>query len=351
MSFRRVAVIMAGGSGERFWPVSTRERPKQFLRLTRPDKSLLQEAVDRAASLVGTDNTIIATGRHLAQKSAEECPGLTVDNVLAEPAKRNTTGCLVWVAANLIARHPDTWPQISIAVLTADHRIFPVAGFHQTVSTALDVAEETGGLVTIGIPPARPETGYGYVELGEPHGAARQARSFREKPDLATAEEYVRSGQYLWNSGMFFWTLAAFVSEMEAAQPAATALLRKIAGLLADGKHEAAAEAFEELEGVSIDYALMERASKVFVVPAEFEWDDMGAWDALRRSYEGDEADNVAFGSAQFLDSANCVVYNETDGQEVRLMGVEGLVVVVTGGTVMVCPADMAQDVRRLASS
>lgn len=347
---RRYAVIMAGGSGERFWPVSTKERPKQFLKLSSPEKSLLQEAVERAVNLVGADSTIIATGLPFAERSAQECNNLSADNVWAEPAKRNTTGCQVWVAANLLAMHAEDWANVSIAVLTADHRIVPPEGFQSTVENALDQAEKTGALVTIGIWPSRPETGYGYIELGEPIEGAHHAHAFREKPDLATAEQYLESKRHLWNSGMFFWTLAGFMAELEQAQPEIAAITRSIAGLIKSGNLDEAKRVFETLPSVSIDYALMEKAQKVVVVDAQFEWDDLGAWDSLNRSYQPDENDNVSLGTVRLVDSNNCVVYNETTGQKVNLLGLEGVIVVATDTEILVCPADRAQEVRRLAS-
>jgi len=341
---------MAGGAGERFWPVSTSDRPKQFLHLSSPDKSLLQEAVDRAAGFFGTHSTYIATGVAFADLSRRECPNLDSSNVLAEPAKRNTAGCQVWVAANLIADNPNDWAQISIAVLTADHRISPTEGFHTTVRTALDEAERTGALVTIGIRPDRPETGYGYIELGESLGDSFAANSFREKPDLATAESYIGSGQYLWNSGMFFWTLPAFMSELERAQPEMAAKTREIAGLIRSGNLDQANEVFQKLPSISIDYALMEKAERIAVVEAQFSWDDLGSWDSLRRSFVPDTDGNVSLGASRILESKEMVVYNESTNQEVSVLGMEGVVVVVTDSQIMVCPAARTQEVRKLNS-
>ncbi len=351
MSYRRVSVIMAGGAGERFWPVSTRTKPKQFLRLSSPDRSLITEAVDRAAALFGNEATYIVTGEHLVEATKEECPNLPEANVMAEPCKRNTAGCLVWAAAQLIASDPDGWSQTSVAVLTADHRIAPEAAFHDTVRRALETAERTGGLVTIGVRPDRPETGYGYIETGEPDGEASAVRRFREKPDLATAQGFLASGGFLWNAGMFFWTLPAFVAEMEQADPGYGAAVREIAGYLGSGREAEARAAFEALPSVSIDYALMEKARRVFVVEAGFEWDDLGSWDSLARSYPGDDAGNVNLGPTRVLEGAGNVVYNVGPGQEVCLLGVEGLVVVVTDGVVMVCPKERSQDVRRFSQS
>ncbi|MBL8064927.1 MAG: mannose-1-phosphate guanylyltransferase [Chthonomonadaceae bacterium] len=343
MEFKRIAVIMAGGSGERFWPVSTKERPKQFLNLTSPDQSLLSEAAKRAADLVSWDNTYIATARHLAERSSSECPEA---KVFAEPTKRNTTGCLAWVAANLVAQHPEDWPLISMAVLTADHRIAPTDSFHRTVTTALDAAESEGGLVTIGIKPDRPETGYGYIEVGEPIGGARIVRQFKEKPDLALAKSYLDSGNFLWNSGMFFWTLPAFLKELQSAQPDIHTKVLAMAGHLTQKDFGQAEEIFNELPSLSIDFALMEHASRVLVVEAKFEWDDLGAWDALQRSYLPDSFGNVSKGAVRVEECSGCVVYNDSPDQTVNVLGLTNVVVVVTDGNVMVCPSSRAQDVR-----
>ncbi|MCW5938498.1 MAG: mannose-1-phosphate guanylyltransferase [Fimbriimonadaceae bacterium] len=346
-AFRRLAVIMAGGSGERFWPVSTKDRPKQFLRLSNPDRTLLGEAVDRAAAVVGLENVRIATGRHLAKPSQAEHPGLGQGSLLAEPCKRNTTGCLAWVTAHLIANDTTGWAQTSIAVLTADHRIEPTSEFVATVNEALATAESTGGLVTIGIRPDRPATGFGYIETGQTAGSAREVLRFTEKPDKQTAEAFLSRGNYLWNSGMFFWTLAAFMAELEQAQPEIAGKVREMASLIGTGDLPAAEQVFESLPNLSIDYALLEKATRVFVVEPRFTWDDLGSWDALSRSLPQDEEDNVAVGNARYLESSGNVVYIEGANVQVCLLGVSDLVVVVTDDTVMVCPKGRAQDVKR----
>lgn len=351
MPKRRVAVILAGGSGERFWPVSTRERPKQFLHLTDPERSLLREAAERAAAMVGWEATYVSTGRHLASQSQSECAALPPGNVLAEPTKRNTLGALVWAAASLIAKHPEDWAETTVAVLTADHRIAPEDAFHATLDQAMTLAEETGALVTIGIQPDRPETGYGYIEVGEPVAAGRWVRRFTEKPDAATAAGYVAGGQHLWNSGMFFWTLAAFMAELQQAEPDAATAAREIAACLASGDQAGAETAFEGLRGVSIDYALMEKAGRVAVVKADFDWDDLGAWDALSRSLPSDEGGNVGIGRRRVLESSGCVVYSNDPAVEVCVLGAEDLVVVVESGTVMVCPKSRAQEVRKFSQT
>ena len=196
MGFRRAAVIMAGGSGTRFWPVSTPARPKQFLRLASDDESLLQQAVGRITPLVGEDGVYIATAAGLVSATRAECPSVPEGNVIGEPDRRNTLGALVWATAVLQSRHGDSWREMSLAVVTADHMIGPADGFRSTVERALGIAEDRGSLVTIGIPPDRPATEYGYVETGdEIGGGAWEVARFTEKPDAPTARKFLDSGK------------------------------------------------------------------------------------------------------------------------------------------------------------
>ena len=345
MGFRRAAVVMAGGSGTRFWPVSTEARPKQFLNLASPSHSLLRQSVDRIAPLVGED-VFVATASSLVGETLASLPGLAPDHVFGEPMRRNTLGALVWATAHI---HNALGGDVSLAVLTADHMIAPEEGFRETVSLALDIAEARGSLVTIGIPASRAATEYGYIEKGgaTSHGAWR-AKRFTEKPDAVTAAQFVASGEFLWNSGMFFWTLPAFEAALERAQPEAARVMGEIALRLRDGDTSGAADAFASLEGTSIDYALMEKAENVEVVAARFAWDDLGSWDALTRSLELDGAGNAVQGRARLVDTSGSVVYG-SGRQRINVMGMDDVVVVATDDEVMVCPKDRAQDVRKLA--
>ena len=338
---------MAGGAGERFWPVSRLSRPKQLLKLGRPDMSLLDEAVERATPIVGKENVYIATGKTV-ETPIRESKAVGHENIWVEPLKRNTLGALCWVAANLLAKEGK---HVSMAVLTADHRISPAGDFQTCVRLALDTAEREGALVTIGIRPDRPETGFGYIEVDNssegPPGVFK-AKSFREKPDGATAEEFLKAGRFLWNSGMFFWTLEDFLRELERAHPQAHELTLKMAQALEMEATEQAERHFESLPNISVDFALMEKAEKVMVVASTFDWDDVGAWDALERTFESDDARNVAFGDASLIDSAGCVIYNDSDELMVSVLNVQDLLVVVTKDAVMVCPKSDAQRVREI---
>jgi mannose-1-phosphate guanylyltransferase len=354
MSHRRILVVMAGGSGERFWPMSTPARPKQLLKLTHDEKSMLEEAVERVAPAAWEGNVWISTSQTLGAQiaEAETVPG---DRVIAEPGRRNTLGALAWVAANLIARG---FEDATVGVVTADHRISDANAFERAVVTALDVAETEGGLVTIGIVPDRPETGYGYIQIdaGAPpilksQGQAFRSSGFREKPNQELAEEYVASGDYLWNGGMFFYTLDLFMAEFDRISPEIAHAIRDMAEALQSGDHEEAARRFFDLPNISIDYALAEHVRRLFVVPAEFPWDDVGSWDAMHRSFDGDHAGNVVRGETIVIDSKNCIVVNEGMPLTIGVVGLEGIVVVATKDGILVCPVDQAQRVKEIVTS
>ncbi len=340
---------MAGGSGERFWPLSRADRPKQLLRLSSPTATMLEEAVERISPLCGPGGVYVSTSTFLGDVMVRA--GVVPENrVLAEPLKRNTLGALVWSVAALIAegRPLDT----GVAILTADHKIASAEAFRECVWDALDVAEQEGGLVTIGIRPDRPETGYGYIEadLASSRGAGFVAKGFREKPDLETARDFLAAGSFLWNSGMFFFTLAGFREALSETQPEASLALEGIVEALRAGDRATASRQFERLPNLSIDYAVMERASKVSVLPSRFEWDDLGAWDALERSMPLDAACNVCEGEALLVDTRGSIVYNDVAGKIVAVLGMEDVIVVNTPDAVLVCPKSAAQRVKEIVT-
>lgn len=344
-------VIMAGGSGERFWPLSRSSRPKQFLQLLPNAPCLLEQSVARAMALVPSSEIYVATSKRLAQATRSLLPGLASENVLSEPHKRNTLGCMVWCLGNFYARErdADAW---TMAVLTADHLIRPLDPFLSDAGTALQAAEQGKGLGAIGVRPTRPETGYGYIEIEDPAevapGKPMPVVRFREKPDQATAMEFVASGRHLWNAGMFFWKVADLMAELERVRPDAAAIISEVADRLRKSDEAGAAHAFAQLPDVSIDVAVMEQASKVFVVPASFEWDDVGAWDAFARVARPDESGAVQQGDVVAIDVSDSVILNRSREVTVAALGVSGLVVVVDQDAVLVIPKERAQDVRAL---
>jgi mannose-1-phosphate guanylyltransferase len=308
---------------------------------------MLEEAVRRIEPVVGSSNVFIATSSALKDVigAAQFVPET---RLFAEPDRRNTLGALIWVAAQLMALMPKEWMDVSMAVLTADHKISPADAFRKTVSTALDVAEQSGGLVTIGIRPTRAETGYGYIELGEDAGPAMRVASFREKPSAEKAVAMVESGKFLWNSGMFFWKLRSFVDELSRVMPDAGESVAAIADALIAHDDRRALEWFQALPNLSIDYALMEKAQNVYGVEAGFTWDDVGAWDALQRSRPADEEGNVVSGSVVSLDTKNSVLFNDVDGLTTCVLGMDDVVVITTHDAVLVCPKSRAQDVKKM---
>ncbi|HQE82996.1 MAG TPA: sugar phosphate nucleotidyltransferase [Candidatus Hydrogenedentes bacterium] len=351
----RAAVIMAGGSGERFWPLSRRLRPKQLLCLTSPNRTLLAEAVSRVAPVVPPKDMYIVTGRHLVDPIREAGTGVPPENVIAEPCKRNTSGALAYAAACMMARYDAAPQNITMAVTTADHEIGDAERFQQTVAAALDVVERDGVLATLGVAPTRAETGYGYIQIAEDARfvsegdvAIYPVTAFHEKPNREMAEGFVSSGRYFWNSGMFFWRISDFLDELDRVRPALAMAVRDMAEAAKEGDELGVHKIFEKLEDISIDYALMEHARRVVMARAEFPWDDIGAWPALDRTMARDSRGNAGRGEPVLIDCDNCIVYNEPGSGKVAVgvVGCEDLIVVVTSDGVLVAPKDRAQDVR-----
>lgn len=344
------AVIMAGGSGERFWPYSRIQRPKQLLHLADEHRTMLQQAVDRIAPLVPAERVLIITSTVLQEPIRKAMPQLPAHNVIAEPAKRNTAPCLALAAAHIRAREGGN--DAAMAVLTADHFIGNEAEFLSNVATALRAAEQHGSLVTLGIPPSRPETGYGYIERGDPHGAVHHVVCFKEKPDRATAQQYLESGRFLWNSGMFFWTVSSLQRAMIDHLPAVGQHIDAMATAITTNQGEHLDALFTAMPDVSIDYGVMERAANVEVVPATFVWDDIGSWDALLRLHPLDDNGNVVIGAATLVDCHHSIIVNVNErGHVATAVGLYNAVLVVTDDASMVCPKDRAQDVKTIVQA
>lgn len=328
----KVALILAGGSGERFWPASTPTKPKQLLHLHDPDRSLLQQAVDRLQPLFAPEEIFVVTGPAIAGPIRES--GIVpFGNVIEEPSPRNTLPALCWATAKL--RELGYEDKTAVAIVTADHAIKPEAKFRETIQLALSTATRTSGLVTIGIRPTRAETGFGYIESGESDADAFRVKSFHEKPDLATAKVYSSDSAFFWNSGMFFWTIAAFERELVSAANINLPL------------QSADPNRFQDLEKLSVDKGLMEKSPSIFVVPALFEWDDLGSWDALGRSAEKDVNGNIVSGEVKLVEVQNSII-QAGFGFKVGIVGLDNVVVVATENGVLVCSKDSAQRVREV---
>ena len=340
------AVIMAGGAGTRFWPASRSLRPKQLLPLAGGSgETLLAATVRRLAPLVTEDRVIIVTGEHLAEATKKALPGVPADQILCEPAPRNTAPCIAWANATVARLDPDAL----VAVLPSDHFITDEAAFRAVLASALESAA-AGRVTTVGIVPTRPETGYGYIEVGDAIGGgpARAVARFVEKPDRARAEQFLAGGRHLWNAGMFFFRasdmtklvdehlpeLGRGVSEIDAAARAGneTAVVKKI---------------FPTLPSVSIDHGVMEKASGLAVVPGDFGWNDVGSWQSSWELAERDDAGNaVQEGSLVIEGKNNLVRALGSSKKTIALVGVDDLVVVETEDAILVIPRERAQDVR-----
>lgn len=346
-----IGIVLAGGLGERFWPLSTSIKPKQLLNLVDPDHTMLHQAVDRVRPIFG-DDIFISTAPVL-REAVEESEVLPQEKILTEPARRNTLGAIVWAVAEILARgHTEA----TIGILTSDHRITGTNHFLGTLRTAIEIAEKTSGIVTIGVEPNRPETGYGYIEIDrskelelDRNTSAFRSKRFLEKPSAETAEEFIRAGNHLWNAGMFFFSIQPFLQQLSAADPRFRTILDSVAEAIATGDHAKATQEFENLPNISFDFAVMAKAENVYVVPATFGWDDVGAWDALARSMGADDDGNTLKGRVVAIDAADCMVVNEDDDRVVGVVGIEGLVVVATKDAVLVCPKTEAQRVKQIA--
>ncbi|MBM4043170.1 MAG: mannose-1-phosphate guanylyltransferase [Planctomycetes bacterium] len=344
------AVIMAGGSGKRFWPLSRHDRPKQVLPIAGP-RPMVAETVARLDGLVPIERTCIVT--HEAQV-APILASLGVGpppRVIAEPFGRDTAAC-IGLAAVHIRRHD---PDGTMLVLPADQVIHPAERFREVMRAAVEVAERGDALVTFGIKPPYPATGYGYIHRGARAEEVRgipvyEVLRFREKPARAVAEEYVESGEYYWNSGIFCWRVSVVLDCLRRFVPRLYAALERIGATIATPTEDIVLrEAYEPLECISIDYAVMERAEAIRVVEADFEWSDVGSWESvarLRRS-EADAHGNVAVGACELLDVANTLVIGD-EHHLVAVIGLDDLIVVRTPDATLICPKHRAEDVKHV---
>ncbi|MHC4885109.1 MAG: mannose-1-phosphate guanylyltransferase [Planctomycetota bacterium] len=343
------AVIMAGGGGTRFWPRSRQTTPKQLLPIT-SDKALIAETQERLADACPPEQTLIITNAKQVEGTIREVPALPTENIIAEPIGRNTAPC-VGVAA-LVAAHRGG-PEAVIGVFPADHCIAPVEEFSRTVRTAIAIAEREKSIVTIGIKPNFPATGYGYIEAGEAIAdtdvPACAVKSFREKPNLDTAVGFVKAGSYCWNAGMFFARAETILSELQRQQPEIHRLLEELRPAIGTPEQDAAlAAAYEAMPSISFDYAVMESAERVHMVEASFTWDDVGSWAAVERHFPADERGNVVRGECIAVKSKN----NTVDSKRlVALVGCEDLIVVETDDAILVCKRDQAEEVKQVVET
>lgn len=339
------AVILAGGKGERFWPLSTQARPKQLLTLF-GGKSFLAQAFERLRGLIPADHVFVITGEDLLAAVRADVPEIPADQIIGEPMGRDTAAaCAVGLA---VVKRKD--PSASFCILTADQLIESTVQFQTVLREAFTVAAEQDSLITIGIKPEYPSTGFGYIEAGVSWQVRdgvefRHVRRFVEKPDAATARQYVDSGSFYWNSGMFVWSVAAFSKALKRHCPNLSNMADELCSIIDSDQFNAhLRQRYAGLERISIDYAVMEKSDNILVARATFDWDDAGSWRALERHFPGDDKGNVAIGECETLNSHQNVVFSQE--RVTVLLGVKDLVVVQANGVTLVCGKDHAEKIK-----
>lgn len=356
---QRAAVIMAGGGGTRFWPISRMATPKQLVKLT-GDDVMINETIKHYDSVIGRENTFIVTN----EKQAELMDKVLFDEVdrshiLIEPVQRNTAPCIIYAAMTLKKLYGDA----IMAVLPADHHIGNIKEYERVLNLAMDTAQKTDRIVTVGLKPTFPSTGYGYINYSEAPAAGAENKEvydllrFVEKPDLATATEYVNSGRYLWNSGMFIWRVSVILDYFKKLLPEMYADMEKIFDDLRTEKEaEAIAATYPTLQKISVDYGIMEHAEGVYCIPADFGWNDVGSWDSLDNVFTGDADGNITAGEAiadnfRFEGSKKTVIFDAAGDKFIAAVGLENIVVVNTKDAILVLNKDNAQDVKKIVDA
>ncbi|WP_278682049.1 mannose-1-phosphate guanylyltransferase/mannose-6-phosphate isomerase [Paraclostridium bifermentans] len=337
-------VIMAGGGGTRFWPMSRQASPKQLLNLSGVD-TLINETIDRISSISDKKNLYIVTNETQSDLLKETVQDKCIhENVLQEPSARNTAAAIGFAAFSIMKKHGDG----VMCVYPADHYIKDEEGYINTINDAIKVASENDKLVTIGINPTFPSTGYGYINFDKDESydnGAYKVLEFVEKPNYEKAKEYVKSQKYVWNSGMFVWKVSKILEDFKRYLPKVYDKLEQLSKYIGtDKEFEMIKQIYPTIPSISIDYGIMERSDDVVVVPGEFGWNDVGSWDVLGAIYDTDEQGNIKRGETISIDTENSVVYSED--KLIATVGIKDLIVVSTEDAVMVCKKDKAQDVK-----
>ena len=345
MREKKTALIMAGGRGERFWPRSRQNMPKQFLSLTDDGKTMIQLTVERILPLVNMEDIFIVTNRSYKDLVREQLPDLPDENILCEPVGKNTAPCIGLGAVHMAKRYDDA----VMMVLPSDHLIKYTSLFLNTLSDACEVAEQGGNLVTLGIAPDCPETGYGYIKFQPEQtlGRAFAVERFVEKPDLETAKAYLASEQYLWNSGMFIWKTSTILKNLQTYLPETYRGLYKIGEAIGTPMEEQVLEReFQAFEAESIDYGVMEKAKNIYILSGAFGWDDVGSWLAVSRIKRSNELGNVVEGNVVTVDTRDTII--QGGGKLIAAVGLEDMIVVDSEDALLICEKAHAGDIKKV---
>ena len=339
------ALIMAGGRGERFWPRSRKNMPKQFLSLTDDGKTMIQLTVERISPMVKIEDVYVATNKDYKSLVLEQLPGLPEQNVLCEPVGRNTAPCIGLGAMYIAKKYDDAM----MFVLPSDHLIKFNNMFLRTLQDACEVAEKEDNLVTIGIAPDYPETGYGYIKFDPEitEGRSYKVDRFVEKPNLVAAKEYLATEEYLWNSGMFVWKISSILKNIQKFMPETYEALKRIQDVIETEQEETVLEKeFYSIQSQSIDYGIMEKAEDIYILPGTFGWDDVGSWLAVERIKKSNEFGNVVNGNIITVNTNNCIIQGEK--KLIATVGLEDMIIVDTEDATLICSKDNAGDIKKV---
>ncbi len=345
-------VLMAGGVGSRFWPMSTAERPKQFIDVMGVGRSLLQLTYDRFKGIVPDENVWVLTNKDYADIVAEQLPEMDRSHILLEPCRRNTAPCIAYVSWRIKSLNPNA----NIVVTPSDAIVMDVPEFRRVIESSLQFASESDAIITLGMKPTRPETGYGYIraELSNPSVRNKEifrVDSFKEKPDFQTAKEYISQKDYFWNAGIFIWNVSTIVNAFRLYQPVMSRIFEGMLNVYGTPEEQLRIdELYGTCESISVDYAIMEKADEIFVFPASFGWSDLGTWGSLWEQTQHDSTGNSLIGkNIRMYDSRNCVVHT-TQEKKVVIQGLDGYIVAEKDDTLLICKLSEEQRIKQFSA-
>lgn len=336
-------VIMAGGIGSRFWPMSTREMPKQFVDVMGVGRTMIQMTVDRLLPICSVENFWVVTGEAYVDIVKEQLPEILPDHILAEPAARNTAPCIAYACWKIRKHYPDA----NVVVTPSDALVLDVEEYRRVIEKALDFTRGQQRIVTVGICPSRPETGYGYIKEGEyVTEGIRKVASFREKPCREVAEQYLADGNYLWNAGIFVWNVKTIIDAIQTHTPTLASIMDEMSdSFYTPSEVETVARLFPTCEKISIDYAVMEKADNIYTVPADFGWSDLGTWGALWTLKEKSENGNAIVGNdVKMIDCSDCIVH-APGIEKMIVQGLDGYIISQHGDRLLICRKDHEQKI------
>ena len=342
---------MAGGIGSRFWPMGTPEKPKQFIDVLGCGRTLLQLTVDRFKGICNAENIWVVTSASYVDLVREQLPEIPEENILKEPCRRNTAPCIAYVSWRIKSK----CPHANIVVSPSDHIVMNPTEFQRVIQSCLGFVGESDAIITLGMKPNRPETGYGYIQADLSASSVRNKEvfrvdSFREKPDLKTAEKYIQKNNYFWNAGIFIWNVSTIVNAFRVYQPAISEIFESMLPYYGTPKEqEVIDEKFPQCENISVDYAIMEKVEEIFVFPANFGWSDLGTWGSLQEHVAHDAYGNACIGNnIKVYDTHNCMIHT-TQEKKVVVQGLDGYIVAEKDDTLLICKLSEEQRIKQFS--